>query len=182
MTDERSRLLTLVQTLALSRGHFILASGRESSFYLDGRMVTLSPEGAYLTGKLMYEQMRAFDVQGVGGLTMGADPVAAAVAVVSHLDGHPIPAFLVRKEAKAHGKGKQVEGPLPAGGRVAIVEDTVTTGESALKAIEAVEALGCKVAVVLALVDRLEGGRECLESRGYTYCPLFTVRDLGIEA
>lgn len=182
MTAERVRLQELVKTVALSRGHFILASGKESSYYLDGRLVTLSPEGAYLTGKLIYQELSALDIQGVGGLTMGADPVATAVALVSHLEGHPIPAFLVRKEAKAHGKGKQVEGPLQPGARVAIVEDTVTTGESSLKAIEAVEALGCTVAVVIALVDRMEGARERLESQGYRFAPIFTVRDLGIEA
>lgn len=181
MHEERARLLQLVEQLALKRGHFILASGRESTFYLDGRMVTLWPEGAYLIGKLMFAQLRALDVQAVGGLTLGADPIATAVAVVSFQEGQPIPAFLVRKEAKGHGTHKLVEGPLPEGARVAIVEDTVTTGESALKAIAAVETQGCTVAVVLALIDRLEGGRERLESAGYAYAPLFTIRDLGIE-
>lgn len=180
MSEDHARLLELVKTVALSRGHFILASGKESTYYLDGRLVTLSPEGAYLTGKLMFEHLKSLDVQSVGGLTMGADPVATAVAVVSHLENHPIPAFIVRKEAKNHGKQKQVEGPLPKAARVAIVEDTVTTGESALKAIEAVEALGCKVVTVMALVDRLDGARELLESKGYAFAPLFTVRDLGI--
>lgn len=182
MTEERNRLLELVKTVALSRGHFILASGKESTFYLDGRLVSLSPEGAYLTGTLIFELIKDRGIQAVGGLTMGADPVATAVAVISHQRQHPIPAFLVRKEAKAHGKQKQVEGPLPEGARVAIVEDTVTTGESAMKAIEAVEALGCTVDIVTALVDRMEGARELLEGRGYTYAPLFTIRDLGIEA
>jgi orotate phosphoribosyltransferase len=181
MAEDRARLLELVKTVALSRGHFILASGKESSYYLDGRLVTLSPEGAYLTGKLMYEHLKDLDVQAVGGLTMGADPVATAVAVVSYREGHPIPAFLVRKEAKGHGKQKQVEGPLPAGARVAIVEDTVTTGDSALQAIAAVEALGCTVVTVMALVDRLDGAGELLASKGYAFAPLFTVRDLGID-
>ena len=180
MNDDRARMLHLLSTVALSRGHFILSSGKESTFYLDGRLVTLSPEGAYLTGRLFYTHLKRMDVQAVGGLTMGADPIATAVAMVSHLDGHPIPAFLVRKEVKGHGKQKQVEGPLPDGARVAIVEDTVTTGESALKAIEAVEALGCTVVVVMALVDRMEGARELLEAKGYTFAPLFTLRDLGI--
>lgn len=182
MADYRTRLLELVKTVALSRGHFILASGKESTFYLDGRLVTLSPEGAFLIGHLMFDHLRELDVQAIGGLTMGADPVATAVALVSFEEGQPMPAFLVRKEAKAHGKQKQVEGPLPAGARVAIVEDTVTTGESALLAIDAVEKLGCTVVSVMALVDRLEGGRELLESKGYAFTPLFTVRDLGIEA
>ncbi len=181
MAEDRARLLELLKTQALSFGHFILASGKESTFYLDGRQVTLSAEGAYLTGRLMYERLKALDVQAVGGLSMGADPVATAVSIVSHLEGHPIPAFLVRKEAKGHGKGKQVEGPLPEGARVAIVEDTVTTGESALKAIAPVEALGCSVAIVISLVDRLDGARERLEAAGYRYECLFTIRDLGIN-
>jgi len=180
MLDERARLLELVKTQALSHGHFILSSGKESSYYLDGRLVTLSAEGGYLTGKLMLERFSGLDVQAVGGLTMGADPVATAISLVSYLEGHPIPAFLVRKETKAHGKQKLVEGPLPERARVAIVEDTVTTGESMLKAIAAVEELGCTVAIVLCLVDRLEGGREHIEGLGYHYESLFTIRDLGI--
>jgi len=180
-SDARLRLLELIRTEALSRGHFILASGKESTFYLDGRLITLSPEGAYLTGKLFFERLRGQDIQAVGGLTMGADPIATAVAVLSFQGGQPIPAFLVRKDVKAHGKQKLVEGPLPAGARVAIVEDTVTTGESALKAIAAVEALGCTVGLVLALVDRLEGARERVEAAGYVFSSIFTIRDLGIE-
>ncbi|MHB9024464.1 MAG: orotate phosphoribosyltransferase [Armatimonadota bacterium] len=180
MVHDRERLLQLVEAHALSRGHFVLASGKTSTYYLDGRMVTLLPEGAYLLGKLLVARLRELGVQAVGGLTMGADPIAAAVAVVSHLEGSPIPAFLVRKETKSHGTQKLVEGHLPPGARVAIVEDTVTTGESALKAIAAVEALGCTVTIVLALVDRLEGGRELLEGKGYPFSPLFTIRDLGI--
>ena len=177
----RERLRQLLQTQALSRGHFILASGKESTFYLDGRMVTLSPEGAFLTGKLLFERMHGLDIHAVGGLTMGADPIATAVAIFSHLSAQPIPAFLVRKDVKAHGTHKQVEGPLPPNARVAIVEDTVTTGDSALKAIAAVEALGCTVVIVLALIDRLDGGRERLEAAGYPFASLFTIRDLGIE-
>ncbi|MHB9130943.1 MAG: orotate phosphoribosyltransferase [Armatimonadota bacterium] len=182
MPEDRARLLELLKTVALSRGHFILSSGKESTYYLDGRLVTLSAEGAYLIGKIMFRHLRDTDVQAVGGMSVGADPISTAVSLVSYLGGHPIPAFLVRKEAKTHGKQKQVEGPIPPNARVAIVEDTVTTGESSLKAIEAVEAIGCKVVTVLALVDRLEGGRELLESKGYHFNPLFTVRDLGVEA
>jgi len=182
MSDNRELLRQMVVDRALSRGSFILASGRESSYYLDGRLVTLSPDGAYLIGKIMFDIIKDMNVQGVGGLTMGADPVASAISIVSYLEGKPIPAFLVRKEAKGHGKGKQVEGPLPENANVVIVEDTVTTGGSPLKAIEAVEAIGCKVVAVLSLVDRMEGAREALESRGYKFIPVFTVRDLGIEA
>jgi len=182
MADERARLLELLKTQALQHGLFMLSSGKESTYYLDGRLVTLSAEGGYLTGKLMLERLAGLGIQAVGGLTMGADPVATAIAVVSYQEGCPIPAFLVRKEAKAHGQQKQVEGPLPENAIVAIVEDTVTTGDSLLKAIEAVEAIGCRVALVLVLVDRLEGARERLEHAGYRFETLFTIRDLGIEA
>lgn len=180
MINTRLRLIEMVKDVALSRGHFILASGKESSYYLDGRLVTLSPEGAYLIGKLMFHQLRDLSVDAVGGLTMGADPVATAVAIVSHLEGKPIPAFLVRKAIKGHGKQKLIEGPLPAGARVAIVEDTVTTGESALQAIAAVEDAGCSVVIVLALVDRQEGARELLTQKGYDFAPLMTVAELGL--
>lgn len=180
MANDRARLLELIEQYALKRGHFILASGRESSFYLDGRMVALHPEGAYLIGKLMFEQMQGLNVQAVGGLTMGADPVASAVSIVSFLKGQPINAFLVRKETKDHGTRKQVEGPLEPGARVVIVEDTVTTGESPLKAVAAVEALGCEVAAVMVVIDRTEGARERIESAGYKFMPLFTIQDLGL--
>jgi orotate phosphoribosyltransferase len=181
MQEERARLLELVKTHALKRGHFVLASGRESTYYLDGRLVTLSAEGAYLIGRLVWDAIRDLQVQAVGGPTLGADPMATAVAIASYQSGHPIPAFIVRKEAKSHGTGKMVEGPLPEYARVAIVDDTITSGGSAITAIEALESMGCQVAAVVSLVDRLEGASEALAARGYRYLPLFTIRDLGIE-
>jgi orotate phosphoribosyltransferase len=180
MADDRARLLELIEQYALKRGHFILASGRESSYYLDGRLVSLHPEGAYLIGKLMFQQIKELNVQAVGGLTMGADPVASAVSIVSFLEGQPINAFLVRKEPKGHGTKKQVEGPLQPGSRVVIVEDTVTTGESPLKAVAAAEAEGCEVVAVMVVIDRQEGARERIEGAGYKFMPLFTVDDLGL--
>jgi orotate phosphoribosyltransferase len=180
MADDRARLLELIETYAVQRGHFILASGRESNYYLDGRMVALHPEGAYLIGKLLFAQMEGLDVQAVGGLTLGADPVATAVSIASYLEGRPINAFLVRKEPKGHGTKKLVEGPLAPGSRVVIVEDTMTTGGSALKAVAAVEELGCEVAAVMVVIDREEGARETIEGAGYRFMPLFTVRDLGL--
>jgi orotate phosphoribosyltransferase len=180
MVDDRARLLELITTHALKRGHFILASGRESAYYLDGRMVALHPEGAYLIGKLIFALIAEMDVQAVGGLTLGADPVASAVSLVSFLEGRPLNAFIVRKEAKGHGTQKLVEGPLLPGSRVVIVEDTVTTGESPLKAAAAVEALDCQVAAVVVVIDREEGARERIEGAGYRFMPLFTTKDLGI--
>ena len=180
MSDNRARLLELVKTYALKRGHFILASGRESDYYLDCRMVTLHAEGGYLIGTLMFQAMQGLGAQAVGGLTMGADPVATAVSIASFTAGQPMNAFLVRKESKDHGTKKLVEGPLEPGARVVIVEDTVTTGESALKAAAAVEALGCTVAAIMIVVDRGEGARERVEGAGYRFMPLFTKADLGL--
>jgi orotate phosphoribosyltransferase len=181
MPDEGARLLELITTQALKRGRFILSSGKESSYYLDGRVITLSAEGAYLTGRLIWKAIRDMQVDAVGGPTLGADPMATAIAIASYEEGHPIPAFIVRKEAKSHGTGKQVEGPLPENACVAVVDDTITSGKSVLVAIEALEAMGCRVAVVVSLVDRLEGAAEALAERGYRYLPLFTIRDLGID-
>jgi len=178
---EREELLALIKEIALFRGHFILASGKESDFYLDGRLVTLDPKGAQLIGKVMHKRLIELGVEAAGGLTMGADPIAAAVAVVSEYENKPIKAFIVRKEAKDHGKQKQVEGSIKGGEVVAILEDTVTTGESSLKAIEAMEKLNCKIAVVMPIIDRLDGAKELINSKGYNFEPLFTIHDLGIE-
>lgn len=180
MADDRARLLALIDEYAVKRGHFILASGRESNYYLDGRMVALHAEGAYLIGKLLFAQMADLDVQAVGGLTMGADPVATAVSIASFLGGKPLNAFLVRKEPKGHGTKKLIEGPLVPGSRVVIVEDTVTTGGSPLQAVAAAEAEGCTVAAVMVVIDRMEGARERIEGAGYRFMPLFTVKDLGL--
>jgi len=180
MIDDRARLLALIDEYAVKQGHFVLASGRESDFYLDGRMVALQAEGAYLIGRLLFAQMKGMDVQAVGGLTLGADPVASAVSIASFLAGQPMNAFIVRKEAKGHGTQKLVEGPLTAGDRVVIVEDTVTSGASPLKAAAAVEALGCTVVAVMVVIDRNEGARERIEGAGYLFMPLFTIQDLGL--
>jgi orotate phosphoribosyltransferase len=172
MTDQRDPLLTLRALLAersARRGQFTLASGRISSLYIDARLTTMSPEGLALIGPLGLEALRAsgWRVDAVGGLTLGADPVAYAISYASTLaGGPPVRAFTVRKETKAHGTGRLIEGPFRGGDRVAVVEDVITTGSSALRAVEAVRAAGGVVAGVLALVDREEGGREALENAG----------------
>ncbi len=177
----RERLLDLLKKKAYTRGKVILTSGKESDFYIDCRPVTLHPEGAYLVGKLLFERLQNSReiVQGVGGLTMGADPIATAVSLTSYLEGKPIPAFIIRKEPKKHGRGLWVEGisNLPEGTAVAIVEDVVTTGGSTLKAIERAKEEGLKVVQVMALVDREEGGKENLKKLGYDLETLFTRHD-----
>jgi len=164
----RNDLLQLLATRSAKRGTFTLASGRQSSLYIDARLTTMSPEGLALIGPAVLGAIRnaRWTVDSVGGLTLGADPIAYAASYASATTPHPIRAFTVRKEAKTHGTGKLVEGPFHPGDRVAIIEDVITTGGSALKAIEAVRAAGGQVQGVVALVDREEGGREAIEGAG----------------
>ncbi len=164
MTDH-DQLLALLAERSARRGQFTLASGRQSSLYIDARLTTMSPDGLALVGPagLAAIERAGWRADAVGGLTLGADPVAYAVSYASALAGRPVRAFTVRKEAKAHGTGRLIEGPFRAGDRVAVVEDVITTGGSALRAVEAVRAAGGEVAGVLAVVDREEGGREAIE-------------------
>jgi orotate phosphoribosyltransferase len=174
----KSRLLELLKDRALEIRKVILSSGKESDYYLDERVVTLLPEGAYLTAKIMLDILKDADVDAAGGPTVAADPIAGAIASVSHADGHPIAGFIVRKEPKEHGMGKQVEGPIQKGMKVAIVDGTMTTGGSLLKAIEVMEKEGCEVVKVLVIIDRLEGGREKIQEKGYDFAAIFTRHDL----
>src|SRR5215204_5021429 len=168
MTSSLQALQHLLAERSARRGRFTLSSGQESTLYIDARLTTMSPEGLALIGPLGLAALQesGWNVQAVGGLTLGADPVAYAIAYASAQQGRLIRAFTVRKEAKTHGTGKLVEGPFRSGDRVAIVEDVITTGGSALRAAEAVRAAGGEIAGVLALVDREEGGREALEGAG----------------
>lgn len=161
---------------------FKLTSGEMSRFYVDCKKVTLDPKGAALIGRLVFDRIRSLRPDGLGGLTLGADPIALAVAVTSYLEGQPIPAFIIRKEPKGHGSRAWIEGNLPEGAEVVVVEDVVTTGGSALKAIERLKAHGCKILKVLALVDRQEGGGEKIEAAGYPLESLFTLDDLLARA
>jgi orotate phosphoribosyltransferase len=162
------QLVEMLATRSARLGSFILASGQRSDFYIDARLTTMSPDGMATIGPLALAALREADwtADAVGGLTMGADPVSCAIAYASALAGTPLRAFTVRKEAKAHGAGKLIEGPFRAGDRVVVVEDTITTGGSALKAVGAVRASGGTVLGVLAVVDREEGGRAALNAAG----------------
>jgi len=163
--SRRDDLLTLLATRSAKRGTFTLASGRQSSLYIDARLTTMSAEGLALIGPMGLESIATsrWRVDSIGGLTMGADPIACAISYASATTDTPLRAFTVRKEPKTHGTGKLIEGPFRAGDRVAVIEDTITTGGSARKAIDAVRAAGGIVVGVLSLVDREEGGREALE-------------------
>ncbi len=180
---ERHRLIELLQRDALRRGNFTLASGRISHYYVDGRKVTLSAEGAALIGAGVLELLAGRpEVTAIGGLTLGADPIVGATLALAPAAGlSQLRGFLVRKEAKSHGTGNLVEGPLSPGAAVAIVDDVATTGGSSLQAIDAVEAMGCKVALVIAVLDRLEGAAAAFAARGLEFQPLVTIRDLGVE-
>ena len=184
VNDIANQLLRLaLERGALRYGDFTLTSGRKSPYYFDGRLLSLDPEGAYLVGQVLLPLVRASGAQAIGGPTLGADPIVTAVALASHLDQGPdrggIPAFIVRKEAKAHGTGQAIEGPLQPGSRVAIVDDTCTTGGSLLQAIEAAEAAGCTVVKALALLDRQEGGGAELARRGYDFTPILVANSSG---
>jgi len=164
----REQLLTLLANRSARRGSFTLASGRQSSLYIDARLTTMSPDGLALIGPLGLAAMRdaGWRPDAVGGLTLGADPVSYAIAYASALAGAPVRAFTVRKEAKQHGTGRLIEGPYREGDTVVVIEDVITTGGSALRAVEALRQAGATVAGVLAVVDREEGGREAIEAAG----------------
>ena len=181
MADERARLLELIRRDAVQHGDFVLSSGRRATFYIDCRLVTLAAEGSYLVGKTMLELLDETPAEAVAGMTVAADPVVTAMALVSYLEGRPLAGLIVRKEAKAHGLGRQVEGPLRPGMRVVVVDDTFTTGGSALQAVAAVEAVGGRVERILGLIDRDEGARAAIEARGYGFDCLFTLADLGVS-
>ena len=178
---ERERLKKIIIELSYEKRNVVLASGRASDFYFDGKQTTLHPEGGYLTGKLFFESIRDVKgVEGVGGLTLGADPIATATSVVSFLEGKPIPGFIIRKEPKGHGTGAWLEGRknLKPGARVVIVEDVVTSGGSSIKAIKRAEEEGLTVLGVVTLVDREEGGRENIEKEGYWMKSIFTKAEI----
>ena len=166
--SRRDALLSLLATRSARRGSFTLASGRQSSLYIDARITTMSPDGLALIGPLALQAIHdaGWTPDAIGGLTLGADPIACAISYASASGGRPLRAFTVRKELKTHGTGKLIEGPFREGDRVVVIEDTITTGSSARKAVDAVRASGGVVEGVLALVDREEGGREALESDG----------------
>jgi orotate phosphoribosyltransferase len=177
VSEDRERLLTLLKERSFERRRVVLSSGKESDFYVDCKPTALCAEGHYRIGRLFLEGVPE-EAVAAGGLTLGADPLASAVSHASFLAGRPIDAFIVRKEPKGHGTGRWIEGPpLPEGAKVVILEDVVTTGASTLRAIERVREAGLRPLKVLALVDRLEGGREAVEASGVPLEALFTRTD-----
>jgi len=180
--DPHSRLRELLRERSVRHGDFVLASGRRSTFYVDARQTTMSGEGLVLVGIVGLERLgaRGWQPQLVGGLTLGADPVAYAIAVAARARGVALDAFTVRKQPKDHGTGRRIEGCFVPGARVVVVEDVLTTGRSALEALAAVEGEGGHVLGVLTVVDREEGGRAALQQAGYQVEALVTAQELGL--
>jgi orotate phosphoribosyltransferase len=174
----RQRLLDLFCQLAYQEGDFVLSSGQPSSYYINGKQVTLHPQGALAIGRILLSLL-PLDTQAVAGLTLGADPIVTAVSVVSTYENRPIPALIVRKEAKGHGTKAYIEGPsLPEGAKVVVLEDVVTTGQSAMKAVERLRTAGYSVNQVIALVDRQQGGAEFYQQAGLEFEAVFKIQEI----
>jgi len=186
VTCLKSELFRLLLEKSVCRGTFVLSSGATSDLYVDAKLTTLDPRGAFLVGQIGWEiikQTRSrlhVNVHAIGGLTMGADPIALSIGVAAYLESmkDEIQTFTVRKAAKEHGRRKQIEGNFSPGEYVVIVDDVVTTGGSTIQAIEAVEKAGGHIAFVLVLVDREEGGKQNIEQRGLEVVPIFTRSDI----
>jgi orotate phosphoribosyltransferase len=177
-TALRQELQSYLLEYSLRFGEFTLTSGRKSDYYIDGKQTTLRSRGAYLVGQLILDALKGTAVQAIGGPTLGADPVIGAVIALAALENIPLIGFIVRKEAKEHGTQRLIEGPLEPGMQVAVFDDTVTTGGSLKHAIDQVEAAQCRVAKVLAIVDRQEGAQQNFAHWGYPFQALFTIETL----
>lgn len=178
LSTVRQFLLDLFCQLAYKEGDFVLSSGQRSTYYINGKQVTLHPQGALAVGRLLLAQL-PLDTQAVAGLTLGADPIVSAVSVVSAYENRPLPALIIRKEAKGHGTMAYIEGPtLPPGAKVVVLEDVVTTGQSALKAVERLQEAGYSVEQVIALVDRQQGGEQLYQASGLKFEAIFSIVDL----
>lgn len=180
MTAARDRLLELVKDRAVVHGRVTLSSGREADYYVDLRRITLDGEAAPLVGEVMLDLVADLDLDAVGGLTMGADPVATAMLHAAHRRGRRLDAFVVRKAEKAHGLQRRIEGPDVAGRRVLVVEDTSTTGGSPLTAVEACREAGAEVVAVAVIADRASGAEEKVRAAGVDYRAAYSLADLGL--
>jgi orotate phosphoribosyltransferase len=180
---DKTTLLALIREKALKFGNFTLASGKQARYYLDGKQVTLDAQGAKLIAEGLLDLLQADGPlpQAVGGMSIGADPITAAVITMAAVRGLPLLGFMVRKESKGHGTNRYLEGPVQPGMEAVIVEDVVTTGGSSLTAIERCEQFGLKITGVLAIIDRMEGGAQAFAQRGYRFRSLLDIRDFGIE-
>ena len=181
LKELKVRLLALLKKEALKKGRFVLSSGKVSNYYLDGRIITLTPEGAYLVASIILDLIRKENISAIGGPTLGADPIVGAIAALSHLKRIPIKTFIVRKAAKGHGTQRQIEGPaLKKNSSVILVDDVATTGKALIEARHALEGLGVVVKKAIVIVDREEGARENLAKEGLKLESIFKKKDLGL--
>ena len=181
MSAAETQLLQLLKERSFKRGTFRLASGDVSDYYIDGRMTAVFSEAAHLIGETLYERTRDLNIDAIGGLEVGAVPLTTAAVIAYHLHGRKMEGFWVRDKVKTHGTQKLVEGNLQPGSRVVIVDDVITKGSSALKAVQEAQTLGCEVVLVLSLVDRLQGAAQLLKEHGIAnYQSVFTIRDFGV--
>ncbi len=179
--EARERLFHLLDTKALSRGKVILSSGKESNYYLDGRLVTLSAEGAYLAARLILDLAGDQKIDAIGGPTLGADPLVGAIGTVSFLDGKPVDTFIVRKAPKEHGKMRQIEGPqLQKGSRVILIDDVATTGKALIEAKQVLDREGIEADTAIVVIDRQEGADKALAPYGLKLVSVFKAKDFGV--
>jgi orotate phosphoribosyltransferase len=179
MSNARTQLLQLFQARAFSFGDFTLASGKQSNYYVNSKKAIFNGEVVNLLSEVLWEMTNELNLDAVGGLEVGAIPMAAVMAQRYAMHGKPLEGFFVRKQAKAHGSQDRVEGVLKAGMRVAVLDDVLTTGGSVLQAIGEIEKIGASIVAVVCIVDRLEGARAALAM--YPFMPIFTIRDFGVE-
>ncbi|MEK6727657.1 MAG: orotate phosphoribosyltransferase [Candidatus Omnitrophota bacterium] len=177
----KEKLFGLLEREALKRGSFVLSSGKASNYYLDGRVITLTPEGSYLVASIILELVKDKKIDAIGGPTLGADPILGAIACLSHINRTPIQTFIVRKAVKEHGAQRQIEGPaLKEKSKVILVDDVATTGKALVEAKEALDKISATIESAIVIVDRNEGARENLAKAGIKLESIFTIKDFGL--
>jgi orotate phosphoribosyltransferase len=177
----KAQLFKLLKGKALKKGRFVLSSGKISNYYLDGRVITLTPEGAFLAANIILDFIKKKKVDAIGGPTLGADPIVGAIAAISHIRRMPLETFIVRKAAKEHGAKRQIEGPvLKKGNKVIIIDDVATTGKALIEAKIALDKIGVSIISALVIVDRCEGAEENLRKAGIKLNSIFKIKDFGL--
>lgn len=178
---DREKLIDLIRERALKFGDFTLVSGKKSTYYLDGKQITLHSAGVRLVGQGLLDLLKDVEFDAIGGMSIGADPIVGGVLAVAGEEGKDLAGFMVRKEAKEHGTKKYVEGPVQPGDKVVIIDDVVTTGGSALQAADRLIDFGCEVIMMVGIIDRMQGGAQNCEKRNLPFRTLLTIQDFGIE-